>query len=249
MSRSGKTTHTAKLAKQGKTARSSPSAMTSALEATALQRGLMRYLSPAQLRAFGAGKVGIAGAGGLGSNCAMLLARSGVRHFLLADFDRVEESNLNRQAYFPEDLGRLKVDALAESLLRLDPGLEIELFPARLRAESLLEIFAGCAVVVEALDQAADKALLCNTLVRAGHFVVAASGIGGLGGSEGAMQKRRMGSRLVCVGDFTSEVGADFPPLAPRVMQAAALQAEAALEYLWANAALLEPVEPDKSAR
>lgn len=52
--------------------------------------------------------IGIAGLGGLGSNIAMMLARSGIRHFVLADFDIVDESNLNRQHYFPEHLGRKK---------------------------------------------------------------------------------------------------------------------------------------------
>ncbi len=44
--------------------------------------------------------VGIAGCGGLGSNCAVALARVGVGKLIIADFDIIEESNLNRQYFF-----------------------------------------------------------------------------------------------------------------------------------------------------
>ena len=62
--------------------------------------------------------VGLAGAGGLGSNCATLLARCGVGRLVLVDFDVVSLSNLNRQNFLPEHVGRLKVEALA-SMLRI----------------------------------------------------------------------------------------------------------------------------------
>src|SRR5665647_898985 len=72
--------------------------------------------------------VGIIGLGGLGSNAAMMLARSGIGHFVLADPDQVDESNLARQLYFPDQLGALKTDALAETLLRIDPALDLTMY-------------------------------------------------------------------------------------------------------------------------
>ena len=60
----------------------------------------------------GEAKVAIAGLGGLGSNIAFSLVRSGVRNLHLVDFDRVDESNLNRQQYRMEHIGRLKTEAL-----------------------------------------------------------------------------------------------------------------------------------------
>ena len=48
--------------------------------------------------------VGIAGAGGLGSNCAASLARTGVGKLIIADFDVVSEANLNRQFYFYDQI-------------------------------------------------------------------------------------------------------------------------------------------------
>ena len=58
------------------------------------------YLTERERRILESAKVGIAGAGGLGSNVSMLLVRAGIRKFVIADFDEVNESNLNRQFFF-----------------------------------------------------------------------------------------------------------------------------------------------------
>lgn len=205
--------------------------------ATPLQEGLARYLTPVQLARLASVRVGIAGAGGLGSNCAMLLARSGVRAFTLADFDRVDASNLNRQFYFSEDLGQSKVEALGRNLRRIDAALDLRLVERRLEADDLAELYADCPVLVEALDRAEYKAVFCNTMLRTGKFLVSASGLGGVGGlpNEGgkpALTARRLGRNFVCVGDFSTESDAQNPPLAPRVVQAAAMQADLVLDFI-----------------
>jgi len=56
--------------------------------------------------------IGIAGCGGLGSNCAVALARVGIGKIIIADFDTIEESNLNRQYYFSIRLGKRKYNVL-----------------------------------------------------------------------------------------------------------------------------------------
>lgn len=207
-----------------------------------LSRGLRRYFSAGQLEALRAARVGIAGAGGLGSNCAMALVRSGLRRLVLADMDRVESSNLNRQFFFPEQAGRLKVDALAENLLRLEPGLDLELFPQELTPDNLGVVFAGCGVVVEALDRPEAKAMLLRGLLPGGAFLVCASGLGGIGGP--AMSSRPFGKNAVIVGDGSTETDADNPPCAPRVLQAAALQADAVLAYILNTAVLPNGATP-----
>ena len=191
--------------------------------------GLARYLAPEQLAKLASVSVGIAGAGGLGSNCAMLLARSGIRRMVIVDHDRVEPSNLNRQFYFPQDVRAAKVEALGRNLRLIDPGIKLLLVNKRISPRNIAELFSGCAIVVEALDQAGHKAVLCNTLMSMPCFIVSASGIGGIGG---VMIRRKIGSKMVCVGDFSAEVNGSNPPLGPRVMQAAAMQADAVLEYL-----------------
>ena len=195
-----------------------------------LREGLARYLAPEALERLASVRVGIAGAGGLGSNVAVMLIRSGIRRLVTADFDRVEASNLNRQAFFPDDLGRPKVEALRDLLFRLEPELEYAGHDLRLNPENAPALFAGCDVVVEAVDGAETKAALCSALLRAGFFVVAASGLAGWGGPP--MQARRVGANLVLVGDEAGDVSDLAPPMAPRVTQAAALQADAVLAHI-----------------
>lgn len=198
-----------------------------------LANGLARYLTPDQLAALARVRVGIIGAGGLGSNVAMMLARSGVRRLTLADHDRVEASNLNRQAYFPHDVGLPKVHALARHLLRLEPAMELCLYLEKICPHNAAVLLEGCDIVVEAVDDAETKAVLYSLFGRAKCFYVTASGLGGLGNEEGgAMTCRRLNATTVCVGDFTVAADAANPPFAPRVTQAAALQADAVLSHI-----------------
>ncbi len=191
-----------------------------------LEQGLQRYLLPSELKKLAEAKIGIAGVGGLGSNVAMLLVRSGVRQLLLIDDDVVDASNLNRQLYFPRHVGMEKVQASAEILLELCPQLQLELLTLRLDETNLAEIVVKRSLWVEALDGAQDKRIFVEHCLEQSLFVVSASGIAGYDGP--VMQKRTLGQNLVLVGDFSSDI-ANFPPLAPRVMQAAAMQADAIL--------------------
>jgi len=176
-------------------------------------------------------KVGLAGTGGLGSNCAAFLVRSGFKKFKLVDFDRVETSNLNRQFFFAGQVGRLKVDALTENLRRINPDLEIEAIALKIEKNTATAIFSGCNVVVEALDRAEGKKNLVEACLEAGQMVVAASGLAGWGRSEG-ITVRRVNKKFYLVGDLVSEVTPDNPPLAPGVAVAAAKQADVILNWV-----------------
>ena len=109
-------------------------------------------------------RIGIAGVGGIGSNVAVNLVRSGIDWLRLVDFDRVEASNLNRQFYFADQIGRLKVEALAENLRRIRPDLTIEAVAERITAHTCRRLFTGCDLVVEGLDRTADKKMLLEAL-------------------------------------------------------------------------------------
>lgn len=191
---------------------------------------LESHLSAEQRKRLASARVGVAGAGGLGSNCAVLLARSGIRRFAIADPDVVSISNLNRQHFFPRHLGLPKVEALGDVLRGLHPSLDLVLEPRALDGAAACAFFAGCDVVVEAVDDPAVKKALVEALLVAGHRVVSASGMAGWGGPP--MTARRIGSRLVVVGDLVSATGPACPPMAPRVVMAAALEADAVLEFL-----------------
>ncbi len=196
-----------------------------------LDQGLRRYFSAGALRALRSARVGIIGAGGLGSNVAMMLARSGIRSLTLADPDVVEASNLNRQAYFPEDVGSAKVLALARHLEALEPAMELVLHERAVTPENAFSLFASCPIVVEAVDDAGTKAMLYACFAPEKALYVTASGMAGSGG-ETPMVCRRPRRNVAAVGDFTSAVDGANPPLAPRVVQAAAMQADAVLAHI-----------------
>ena len=69
------------------------------------EQGLLKYLKPEQLALIQSRKIGIGGAGGLGSNCAMMLVRTGFKHLEIIDQDLIDPSNLNRQQYFADEVG------------------------------------------------------------------------------------------------------------------------------------------------
>ncbi len=193
-----------------------------------LNQGLKKYLSKDQLAKLSTTSIGIAGVGGLGSNVAMLLARSGIKNFVLIDYDEVDASNLNRQHYMPCHVNMKKVHAMVKILQELDPNINIETHVLRLDEENISNFLPKAMYWVEALDEAVSKRMFVEQTLAAGLFTVSASGICGFGGPP--MQQKHLGN-LVLVGDFSSDM-AILPPLAPRVMQAAALQADAILTHI-----------------
>ena len=146
-------------------------------------------------------RIGIAGVGGIGSNVAVNLVRSGIDELKIVDFDRVEPSNLNRQFYFSDQIGRFKVEALAENLRRIRPDLRLEAVAERIEAANCQALFAGCDLVVEGLDRQADKKMLVETLGNEWQ-VISACGIAGF--ELDAIGVRRLG-RCAIVGDFTTD--------------------------------------------
>lgn len=189
------------------------------------------YLTPEERAALESARVGIAGAGGLGSNCAMHLVRAGVKHLTVVDFDVVNESNLNRQFFFRDQLGQKKVVALKDNLLRIEPDADIRIADVRLDAESTKELFSDCAIVVEAFDTVAAKAMILAALASSGKKLVTASGLAGWGRSN-AIRLRRMGADIVAVGDGETSVGKGVAPVSPRVGIAAAMEANSVVAML-----------------
>ena len=196
----------------------------------AAERGMAAYLGGERLAFLQTVTVGIAGAGGLGSNCAMHLVRSGFKRFVIADFDRVEESNLNRQAFRLDQLGAEKVTALAENMRGVNPDAVVETHAVRLTPENVAGVFAGCDAVVEALDEPQAKAMLAETFAPAGVLLVAASGMGGAGDAD-RIVTRRVRENFYLVGDMETECNGDNPPFSPRVGVAAAKQADVVLAH------------------
>jgi sulfur carrier protein ThiS adenylyltransferase len=177
--------------------------------------------------------VGIAGAGGLGSNCAVALARSGVGTLVIADFDIIEERNLTRQYYFTDQVGMFKTVALKENIFRINPDVFVIIHQKKLDSQNITEIFSGCDVIVEAFDKPEMKQMIIETvqLKMPGIPLIAGSGLAGWGKSE-MIRCRKIDDTLYLCGDESTEVSEELPPMAPRVGMVANMQANAVIEIL-----------------
>ena len=176
--------------------------------------------------------VGIAGCGGLGSNCAVALARAGIGHLILADFDVIEPDNLDRQYYFADQIGQLKVLALKSNILRINPRIQTDTHAVRLTPAVIPGIFGRCDVIVEAFDRKEMKLMIAETVLEnmPDTPLVMGSGIAGWGKNE-QLTTFRSDNLYVC-GDETTETSEEMPPLAPRVGIVANMQANVVVEIL-----------------
>lgn len=189
------------------------------------------FYSEKQLNLIRNKRIGIAGAGGLGSNCAHVLVRCGFEKLRIADFDKVTLSNLNRQLYYPSHLGKTKVKCLAETLLQINPQLQVETFPVRVDSTNIHQVFDCCDVIVEAFDNPVCKAMLIEEYWGSDKLLVAVSGIGGFGEADRVVT-RKIRKNTFVIGDNSSEVSDHVKPYAPSVMIAAAKQADVILNWV-----------------
>jgi sulfur carrier protein ThiS adenylyltransferase len=176
--------------------------------------------------------VGIAGAGGLGSNCAVALARVGTGTLVIADFDNISESNLNRQYYFHDQIGKPKVKSLEENIIRINPAVNIIAHNVRLTNDNIPILFKNCHVIVEALDQADQKEMLIETVLMAFPEKPLVIGLGMAGwGNSNEIHCRQIDNMYIC-GDEVSEIAQEMPPIAPRVGMVANMQANVVVDIL-----------------
>jgi len=177
-------------------------------------------------------RVGIAGAGGLGSNCAIALARIGIGELVIVDFDTVEESNLNRQYYFTGQVGMKKVEALKENIGKVNPEVKVIAHDQLLDRDNLAGIFSGCNVIVEAFDLAESKEMIIETIQSQLPETPLVIGLGVAGwGDNNSIRSRQIGNLYIC-GDEKNETSVSLPPLAPRVGIVASMQANQVVEII-----------------
>lgn len=177
--------------------------------------------------------IGIAGVGGLGSAIAVALARTGVGHLIIADFDIVEPSNLNRQQYFTDQIGLPKVYALRDTLARINPNVQVTACHLRLTPSNTNVVLGHAQVLVEAFDQATEKVMLIETF--AARFpdrpIVTGSGMAGYGPAN-TIQTQQVANNLYLCGDGCTAAAPGTGLMAPRVGIAAHHQANAVLRLL-----------------
>lgn len=178
-------------------------------------------------------RVGIAGLGGLGSNIAVALARSGVGHLTLVDCDTVELSNLNRQLYSLPHLGKAKVAAMSEILRQINPFCRITARNIRVTADNCVDLFAGCGIIVEAFDLPEQKAMLVNTVMEKmpEKYLICGSGMAGFGNANG-ITTRYVTEKLTLCGDGVTDIADGVGLTAARVMVCAGHMASRAMEII-----------------
>ncbi|MFH1875969.1 MAG: sulfur carrier protein ThiS adenylyltransferase ThiF [Candidatus Omnitrophota bacterium] len=191
---------------------------------------LTQKLGEENLKKVQTARIGIAGAGGLGSNLALNLVRVGFTRLTIVDFDRIEPGNLDRQFYFFDQIGHNKVEALSVNLLRINSRLELKVISKKIEARDVLELFGDCDAVAECFDKAEFKSMLVSNLLAMDTFIVAVSGLGGIGASDD-IRVHKVKRNLVLIGDLTSDISGK-PALSPRVNIAAAKEADAILEHV-----------------
>ena len=177
--------------------------------------------------------VAVCGLGGLGSNIAITLARTGIGRLILIDFDRVDISNLHRQQYKASQVGSYKTDALSENLKENSPYIKLETHTVRITEHNIPELLKDTDIICEAFDRAETKAMLANTVLTAmpDKYLVAASGMAGLE-SANSIRTRRLTDRFYLCGDEVSDAGDGLGLIASRVMLCAAHQAHTVVRIL-----------------
>lgn len=197
-----------------------------------LYRELFAGHDPQMLAAWQNATVGIAGAGGLGSNIALVLARAGVGTLIIADFDTVSITNLNRQQFFLDQVGLLKVDALKANLERINPFTHIIIHSEKVTPANVETLFGTADIMIEAFDLADQKQMLIETWLSLfpEKPIIAASGLAGVGRNE-IITTRRFGE-LYLIGDGVSELTPGISPISARVAVVANMQANLCLELL-----------------
>lgn len=192
------------------------------------EQGLLRYLKPEQLALIQSKKIGIGGAGGLGSNCAMMLVRSGFKHFEIIDQDVIDASNLNRQQFFLNEIGLSKVAVTKKRLQDINPDATITIHQLQWNESNANQFFQGFDFIVEAFDVADWKSRFAQ--FYAPRFPIIVSGVGMAGLTQKKpMAVKRIGNIYIC-GDLSTDSHLGHPPMAPRVTQCAGMMAEIILD-------------------
>ncbi len=210
---------------------------------------LKMYFTKKELDKISKAKILVIGCGGLGSNILNILVRTGFKNLIIVDYDVVELKNLNRQLYFPDEVGKKKVEVTKQRLLKLNPFLNIVAIDERLDENKLILIIKkyNPDIVVEAVDKEWAKKMIFEISLKLKKVVIMASGVAGYGNIENVKIIRR--ENYTIIGDLVSRCGCCdecygingcsreklikeglcFMPLAPKVTAVAAMEADEVL--------------------
>lgn len=178
--------------------------------------------------------VAIAGLGGLGSVISVALARAGVGHLHLIDFDQVDLENLNRQQYRLKDIGRNKTECIKEYIAEFNPYLDVRIDTCRIDESNVGELFLEDSIVCEAFDSPTAKSMLVDGFFT--HYgkdkkMVSATGMAGYGDSN-LIQTKKWNDRFYLCGDQVNGIENVGSLMAPRVGICACHEANMIIQLL-----------------
>ena len=115
------------------------------------------------------GRVLVIGAGGLGSPASMYLAAAGVGTLGIADADKVDVSNLQRQiAHGTEDVGTPKTESARQTINKMNPDVTVHAYEMFVNEENIMELLKNYDFVIDATDNFTSKFLINDACVKAG---------------------------------------------------------------------------------
>ena len=183
-------------------------------------------------------KVFVAGAGGLGSPVSTYLAVAGIGKIIIADFDSVDLSNLNRQfLHHEKDIGREKIKSAEEKLLSLNPEIKVETIREKITDENAGSIVPPCDLIIDALDNFDTRHVL-NRLAVERNIPLIHGAVSGYRGQATTIIPGKTPC-LCCIfpSSFKKEV---FPVLGTTPGVIGSIQANEAIKYLTGQGKLLE---------
>lgn len=178
---------------------------------------------------------GIAGCGGLGSNIALTLARCGVKKIILVDFDKIEISNLNRQQYFFNDIGKFKAPTLKNIIKKINPFVEVKAIIGKINNNNIFKLFKKCNIVFEAFDSVEAKSLIIKSFgnpLFSDKLLIGAAGVSGFGLSN-KIHIEKLAHNIYIIGDF--KTSPEMGLVAPKVILSAMYQVNLAFDLIMNN--------------
>jgi molybdopterin/thiamine biosynthesis adenylyltransferase len=139
-------------------------------------------LTPEQQERISSAKVAVIGCGGIGGVLAVVLARTGVEHFVLMDHDVYQPSNMNRQVIcFCDTLGKNKALCVQEDILRINPQAQVEVHQRALAAEDLDDLANWGDVIAPVMDEWPLSLTALEVVRKKGKPAIMAYPVGALG--------------------------------------------------------------------
>jgi tRNA A37 threonylcarbamoyladenosine dehydratase len=142
--------------------------------------GVARLYGPELRERFLNATVVVAGLGGVGSWAAEALARTGIGHLVLVDFDHIAESNTNRQLHALDgQYGKAKVQAMADRIRQINPQIQLTPCDVFLESENLAVLIPQDAIVLDATDSVQTKIALAVWATKSQRALVMCGAAGG----------------------------------------------------------------------